>query len=612
MTTTDAAGARAGKRSGGRSVASGPTGPTPPSTRSAPIREAAAVGVTLALTALAVLIVLPVTAAPLDVPFAYAGDANSHHMIVASVLEGSWYYEIPRLGAPAGAENYDFPTVDTAFLALFAVLGRLTGGDSALVLNLVYLLGYLGIAAATHVALRGLRVAMPLAVAFGVLVAFLPFHLIRGQSHLFLSSGVAVPLVGLVLYRQLGERPALRSPDGRWTLRDGRTVTALGTCVLVATTGVYYAVFSVILLAVAGLVRLAADRDLRHLASSAVLALVTTTVVLASLAPTIAYHCAEGPNPVAAVRVYAEGEQSGLKPLRLLLPIAEHRVEALRVFMQADLAGAVRSEAGANLGLVGSLGLLGVMASAIATGLARRSPDDRRAARLGVLALAAVLVASTAGFGYVLGALGFTEIRAWNRMSVFVGFFALAGAAVLLDRRVVRAGVPPALVAGLAAVVTLVGVWDQTPAIGPEGRRVVAADWASDEAFVGGIEATLDEGAAVFQLPHVPFPEGPLTGDMADYDHLKGYLHSDTLRWSYGGMKGRQDPWAEQAVQLPAAALADVLVARGFDGLYIDRAGYDDGGAAVEAPFRDLLGTAPTVSADERLSFFDLRPRRAG
>lgn len=606
MTTTDTGGPRTSAPSG----APGPGGGAVAAPTVA-LREAAAVALTVALAALAVLVVLPVTAAPLDVPFEYTGDANSHHMIVASVLEGSWYYEIPRLGAPLGAENHDFPTVDIAFLALFAVLGWLTGGDSALVLNLVYLLGYLGIAAATHVALRGLRVAIPLASAFGVIFAFLPFHLIRGQSHLFLSAYVAVPLVGLVLYRQLGERPAFRSPSGRWTLRDGRTWLAVGACALVAGTGVYYAVFTVILLAVVGLVRLAADRDPCHLASSAGLATVTTALVLASLAPTIAYQRAEGLNPVTS-RVYAEAEQSGLKPLRLLLPIAEHRVEELGVFMQVDLAGAVRSEAGANLGLVGSLGLLGVIASALVAGVARRPPEDARAARLGSLALIALLVASTAGAGYLLGALGFTEIRGWNRMTVFVGFFALAGAAVLLDDWFTRSRAPAPVVTCLAALIGLLGVWDQTPAIGPDARRRVAVEWASDEAFVGGIEERLGPGAAVFQLPHVPFPEGPVTGDMADYDHLKGYLHSDALHWSYGGMKGRQDGWQERATQLPVPLMVDLIVRRGFDGLYIDRAGYDDGGTGLEEQLRADLGRPTTVSADGRLVFFDLRGAAGG
>lgn len=579
-----------------------------------------ATALTALCAALAALLVLPVGAAPLDVPFEYTGDANSHYMMVRSVLEGGWYYEIPRLGAPDGAELYDYPSADTAFLVLFRLLGAVTGGDAALVLNLVYLLGFPCVAVAMQVALRGMRVSTVNQVAFGVVFAFLPYHLIRGQSHLFLSAFVAVPLVSLVLYRQLAERPAfLRSPDGGWTLRDGRTWAALAACVLVAGTGVYYAVFAVVLLAAVGLVRLGVDRDPRHLASSAALALVTTALVVASLMPTILYQRAMGPNPEGGRRLYSEAERSGLKPLRLLLPIPEHRVAALGAAARVELEGAVRSEAGANLGLVGSVGLLAVLGAASAAATGGRPDADVRPAGLGVLAAVAVLLSSTAGVGYLVTALGFTQVRAWNRMSVFVGYFALAGAAVLLDRAL--GGRPTRLhvAATVGALVAVLGVWDQTPGADPGRRERAAAAWTSDRAFVETVEQTLGAGAAVFQLPFVPFPEGPLTGAMHDYDLLKGYLHSDGLRWSYGGMKGRQSPWYAETAALPVPRMLAGAVAEGFDGLWIDRRGYRDPGAgpgpdtapAVELEVRGVLGARPLVSRDGRLVFFDLRPLRA-
>ena len=46
-------------------------------------------------------------------------------------------------------------------------------------------------------------------------------------------------------------------------------------------------------------------------------------------------------------------------------------------------------------------------------------------------------------------------------------------------------------------------------------------------------------GAMVFQLPYRRFPETQPLARMADYDLMRGYLHSDDLRWSYGFMKGR-------------------------------------------------------------------------
>ena len=61
-----------------------------------------------------------------------------------------------------------------------------------------------------------------------------------------------------------------------------------------------------------------------------------------------------------------------------------------------------------------------------------------------------------------------------------------------------------------------------------------------DAAFVADTEDALGSSASIFRFPYVPFPENPPVVGMTDYDHLRGYVHSDTLHWSYGGAKGRE------------------------------------------------------------------------
>jgi phosphoglycerol transferase len=56
----------------------------------------------------------------------------------------------------------------------------------------------------------------------------------------------------------------------------------------------------------------------------------------------------------------------------------------------------------------------------------------------------------------------------------------------------------------------------------------------------------------------------------------------------------------------PPAAMVESLADAGFSGIYIDRFGYADGGAAIEQELRAMLATAPIVSRSGRLSFFAL------
>ena len=94
---------------------------------------------------------------------------------------------------------------------------------------------------------------------------------------------------------------------------------------------------------------------------------------------------------------------------------------------------------------------------------------------------------------------------------------------------------------------------------------------------------------------------------MVDYSHFRGYLHSKTLRWSYGTMKGREgDSWQRRVAAKPLSELVDALALAGFSGIYVDRYGYSDQGEKLEAALQDLLATKPIVSANKRLSFFNL------
>ena len=154
------------------------------------------------------------------------------------------------------------------------------------------------------------------------------------------------------------------------------------------------------------------------------------------------------------------------------------------------------------------------------------------------------------------------------------------------------------------------GAYDQTtPAFTPAYAATSAA-YGNDRAFVARAERVLGRSASIFQLPYVPFPEYPPVFGMVDYDHLRGYVHSDSLRWSYGGVKGRESEWQSNLVTQPLDVMVAGMAAAEFDGLYVDRAGYPDEATQLESGLIPILGNPLFESEDGRLAMFDLRPIR--
>lgn len=574
-------------------------------------------GVAIAVGVLAVVVaavVLGLWNAYLRVPLNYAGDALSHQMIVQSLLDSNWVFGTDRLGAPLGQVLLDFPTTDQVQYVYYAFLAVVVGGDIPLAINLGYLGTFGIIAALSFLVLRQLGMARSFAVAGAVLYAMLPYHFARSTFHLFLSGYMAVPLVALVLIWQTGDRPVfqLASTDAnrRWTWRDPRGYMAIVIFVVVALTGTYYAVFGGLLLGAVALLSFGADRDWRRLIASLGLLIVLATAIVGTMLPTIVYAIQEGPNPAALVRSYFGVELYGLRIVRLFLPIGTHRVEALRQF--AVEAAATGGEQGENLGVIGAVGLV---ASVVAMGTLVLSSGRRIGrsliVRLGLLNVLAILLGTVAGIGALLGLLGLDEVRAWNRIVVYIGFFSIAATMVIVERwsRSLRR----VTIVAIAVALVVVGTLDQTSSPDQNGYQATADAYWADAEYFQAIEAALPVGAAVFQLPYVSFPEVPPVVDMGDYAHVRGYLHTKTIRWSFGGMKGRtESEWQVELVNRPMDEFLAGVVATGFDGLYIDRFGYVDRAVQLESEIVELmLGVEPIVSRDGRLAFYDMSSYRA-
>ncbi len=224
-------------------------------------------------------------------------------------------------------------------------------------------------------------------------------------------------------------------------------------------------------------------------------------------------------------------------------------------------------------------------------------------AGLAALTVTAVLIATTGGFSTFIAVL-WPQIRAWNRLSVFIAFFSLAAVALLLGplERRLRAPIFAALLAGLLAL----GVLDQTTKAYVPPYDAVEAAWRGDEAFFSGLDDRLPSGARVVQVPYEPFPEPPSPAFMGGYEPAKAYLHSDDVDWSYGAMRGRPEDWAATIAGKPAAEVVSAARSEGFTGILLDRLALGAAAATTEAEFRAAVGSEPEQAPSGRYAFFRL------
>jgi hypothetical protein len=553
--------------------------------------------------------VLKLWNASLGVPFAPGGDGYFVLMQVKGLLNHGWILNNPDLGAPFGQDLHDF-AANRELLHVLAVkaLGVFSSNPAAVV-NVYFLLSFPLVAIAAFAVLRWVGVSRWVSVGMTVLYALAPFHF-RHQTFLF--AYYAVPFAAYLVLAVLDGRQLFERRLSR------RSLLTLGACAAVALSSFYFAVFTVILVAIAGLLTLIASRRWSSLVMPAAVVVAILGVGVIASAPDLIYRAQHGSNPEVAHRGAEETQLYGTNITQLVMPVPDHRLPPLRHLRERWATKTPVDLEPTNRGLVAALGFvwLLVLALAAAAGAGGKLARDPRQRRLAVASLAALLVGSTGGVSTLIAYLISPQLRAWTRISVFIAFFALAAVGLLLDAGYAWAKgrglrVPAAGFAAVLAVVCALGVLDQTsPAFTP-GYAANKTTWDSDARFTSAIEQRLGHGAMVLQLPYMYFPESPAVGGAGSYDHVRPYLHSSGLRWSFGAMRNRPADWQAELAAAPPSAVLPGTTAAGFDGVYVDRAGYADGGQAVEAALRQETGADPLTSPDGRFLLFDLRAYRA-
>lgn len=557
--------------------------------------------------------------ADLAVPFAYKNDALLILPLVKATVETGDHWTNARLGAPGCQELYDYPVVDQLHFLGIRVL-RWYSSDPVVVFNLYYLLTYPLTTLTAMFALRRLGVGLPAAIALSVLYSFQPYHYLRGEVHYFLSAYYVVPLT-IWLALRLCRADVLFFPQdsagvSRRRLRDASGWGAIAVALMTASAGAYYAYFGCALLAAATVYGAVAGRNWRAPLVGFGLVGLIAAAGLYEHAPTAKYQKLNGENDGPHLRFAEESEMYGMKLAQLLLPVTGHnwqRFAALRAEYDAPRMRPAQNENEWDaIGLVASAGLVGLFV-ALFLPAARSWPY----APLASLALFAVLLGTIGGLGSLIGHLLTPQVRAYNRISIYVAFLALAAVGLALDR-VTRSNwriVGLFRIVGCGLLVWF-GLWDQlnNTWFRDDGqlkdRGKIEEKFSEDREFFRRVEDLFPEGGAVFNYPHVPYPESAPVRDVDSYDHVRGYLHTDRLKWSFGAMKGREwDLRFRSLAQQSTDKLLLKILHMGFRAILVDKRGLEPGKfAELDHGIRNIIGDGNNFGhPDKTLELYDLR-----
>jgi len=570
------------------------------------------------LCCVALIWALQLWRADLGIPLYYGAqsDLMLHCMLAKAMIQNGWYMHNPHLGAPGVQNMLDFPMPDALHFLLTKVISWLTGSWGAAV-NIYFLLGFVANAWSMLAVLRYFKIARAPAVVTAVLFAFLPYHFYRSENHLHFSAYFVIPLAGIMLlWIMLDESLFVPVRRGRFLILPAPTrkgIAALIICGVLGSSGVYHAFLTILLLVAAGLYRVFDERALHRVAAAGILSAAIVTTVALNLLPNMVHILVDGRNPEVAVRVPSEAETYALKLTQLILPVTGHRIPRMAAAKAAYNGSSgtfpISEGDGSALGICFAMGFCFLLLTLIG-----RYPWPRHRKLIdsvGPLNLCAFLIGTVGGVGSIIALTVSPEIRAYARLGIYIAFFSALALAAVLDEILARWAGSRVRVwffhAALAAIL-VGGLLDQTTLADVPPYDVARQQYGNDAEFAERAERLLPPGTMVLQLPYARFPEYPPPGIMYHYDHLRPYLHSTSLRWSFGALKGRYwDAWERDLSAQPVADMVDSACAAGFGAIYVDRNGYADRGAVIQAALGGM-GLTPIESGDRRFWLYNIGP----
>lgn len=536
----------------------------------------------------------------LRVPFNYSGDTMVMLMYIKGLVQEGWPATITHLSAPFSYPGAAFPMLTSTDWLLIKILSVFTS-EPGLLLNGFWLLSLVLSAWAASYSAYQLGLSPALSFVSGLLYACLPYAFLRNVAHLNLVY-YPVPLLCLLAV------VIARRGTGMRNVKHA-IIAGLLACVLQGFDYVYDSFFAAALFCMAALISFRKGEARQWRLPLIAVAVLTVSTTLNLLPGLLSWHT-EGKPPEMGYKSPAEAEYYGAKLRRMLVPHPNNPIRPLAAYAQKDIAANFPNEnenATVRLGLYGSLGLILMLFFLLRRSIGNQ--DMQPEGTISGLGLATLLFITVGGFGAVFNLLVAPDIRAYNRFSVFLAFFSIAMAGFWLTRVLeTRKSFwrPITCLASIAFIA--LSLYDQLldaqPLLHLQPGSIRQAQ--IDRTVAAAMERQFPDGSAVLELPFTGYPIMYNFNKMYSYDHVRPYLWTSHLKWSWPSFSIRHSTWQEEMKAREGRAFVEAAVLSGFSAIWIDRYAYQDNGKQI---FSSLLTDDVHVVdvGNERYAVLDLR-----
>ncbi|MDD6057930.1 MAG: hypothetical protein PUB98_06700 [Clostridiales bacterium] len=550
------------------------------------------------------------------IPIVYnGGDGVGALITIRKAIEGKGFFDFDFFSAPYGealySQDYFFPYLIVKLITLFT-------SDVGIAANLFWISTYVLTAISMYIFLKRLGCSWTTILVGSTLYNFLPYHYFR-LEHFWLMGCYTIPLVGYMVLEILEERigeTSSRQKKIKWLLR---FVFAL----LIGLNGLYYAVFSMMVLTIALFYSLVYKKRYQSIKQylTDCFGIVLPIIVLYAM-PIVLWGTKELSN-ISSDRNISQINSYGLNLALLFLPIPGHRLQALSDFTEYcyEHMYIYTENFTESLGIVMSVGVIVAVLFAFKKACSERCQERIR--DFGILILVIFIVATIGGLDNFIAIFISASIRCYNRLSIFIALFAIGVVCLLLDkvRLFFQKRKRHYFFWGICAAVTIIGVLDVTSPnfsvyetydvykrdyVYP--YSTIEQEYDNDVDFFEKINKQLDEEKMLFIAPY----NADITkfGEEGYFSRLKIYMLQPEIRISTSLYDKKYEEWWMKISEADMEIQMKIMAVLGYSGILIDESsfsGQNDIDSYIESIADYVDENSKIISANNNLSFYSIK-----
>lgn len=567
-------------------------------------------------TMLAVVFVFQLWNKDIQVPISFQNDGLGAVATVKSMIEGEGIWQRSYWSAPFGEANY---MVDYILPLAFIKIITLFVKDAAVVINIFWGLTYVLTAITTYLLLRKLNVRYSVAILGSIIYNFLPYHYFRIE-HFWLCGCYIIPLAIWLILDAMGivecsEDKALFAV-GKLKITKRVLINAI-ICILIGLNGIYYAVFTAMLILIMSFFRAIGEKRIKCVLTGLYdTCIIFIPIILFYVCPTLLWGNSQMGDAGATRSIY-DIERYALKIMALFFPVQGHRVQALADFTEyySEVFNLNNESFTVVLGFIMSVGLIISLVSLFCKKVF--GSNGKIITGIGQVNVVIMLIACQGGLAGYIGVFLTSAIRCFNRLSIFIAMGAIIVVCVILEaflnkKQIKRIG-EIIIVGGLL----IFGVLDQTSeqfgvySLFNPGENEYQLSYIEKEAdyyqlseYFSNIQEELGDGSTIYMLPRNPY-----YGDTnTPFAPIKAYVCSEDLNWSYSEWNAGYKSFFEKIEMRGTEALLNTISLVDMSGIMVDKESYasEEEFKKVCMEIENLTGEDAYIDEGEQLYFYNI------